>query len=72
MEHREAQIISAIENAAEVTGLAHSTISERGAGNSRLYKRLKEGGEKASCSPEVADRLLNYIDGLIAPEEGAA
>jgi hypothetical protein len=61
MRHRESHIIAKIEKAAKAHKLAPSTICERAVRNTRLYSRLKNNG---SVSADVADRLLEYLEGL--------
>jgi hypothetical protein len=54
---REALIL-AIENFASARGLAPATITSRAVGNSRLYSRLKAGGD---CTTEIASRVRAFI-----------
>lgn len=54
------EIILAIEAYASRHGLSPSTVTERAVRNSRLYSRLKAGGD---CTTEVAARVLEYIGG---------
>jgi hypothetical protein len=52
------QIISAIEGYAKKAGLSPSTVTGRAVANSRLYDRMKNGGD---CTTEVAARLSAYM-----------
>ncbi len=54
----QADLISRIECFARNRGVAPATVTSRAVGNSRLYKRLKNGG---SCTFSTADRILTYI-----------
>lgn len=53
-----AQLISEIERFASSKGVAPATVTSRAVGNSRLYRRLKNG---KSCTLGVADRLRQYM-----------
>ncbi|SEL41226.1 hypothetical protein SAMN04488032_1277 [Pacificibacter marinus] len=52
-------IIIAVEAFAGNKGISPATVTSRAVGNSRLYARMKQGGD---CTTEVAARLLAYID----------
>lgn len=52
------QIIRAIQECAERTGLSPSTITGRAVGNSRLYQRLVDGGD---VTTEIAAKLMAHI-----------
>lgn len=52
------QLIRAIRDYAEKTGLSPSTITLRAVNNSRLYDRLERGGD---CTTEIAGRLAAYM-----------
>lgn len=52
-------IIIAVEAFAGGRGISPATVTSRAVGNSRLYARMKKGGD---CTTEVAARLLAYID----------
>jgi hypothetical protein len=53
------QLISAIEAFAAEATLAPATITSRAVGNSRLYARLKEGGD---CTTEISGKVAAFID----------
>lgn len=59
-----AQLISEIERFASSKGVAPATVTSRAVGNSRLYRRLKDG---KSCTLGVADRLRQYMTDNPAP-----
>lgn len=52
------QLLSEIESYASKHGIAPATVTSRAVGNSRLHKRLCEGG---SCTLGVADRLRQFM-----------
>jgi hypothetical protein len=53
------QIISRIETFAASQGIAPATVTSRAVGNSRLYRRMLQGGD---CTTEVAARIVRYIE----------
>lgn len=53
-----AQLISEIECYAAERHVAPATVTSRAVGNSRLYRRLKDG---KSCTLSVAERLRKYM-----------
>tara|TARA_X000001316_G_C894575_1_gene15045 strand:+ start:124 stop:333 length:210 start_codon:yes stop_codon:yes gene_type:complete len=53
-----AQLISEIERFATESQVAPATVTSRAVGNSRLYRRLKDG---KSCTLSVAERLRKYM-----------
>jgi hypothetical protein len=53
------QIISRIETFAAAQGIAPATVTSRAVGNSRLYRRMRQGGD---CTTEVAARIVRYIE----------
>lgn len=60
-------LISRIEAFAQRRGWQPATVTSRAVGNSRLYRRLKEGG---TCTLSVADRLIEFMDtSPVDPEE---
>lgn len=61
-------LIQAIEAHAAKRSLAPATITSRAVQNSRLYQRLKDGGD---CTTEIARKIMEYIAGD-AQEAGAA
>ncbi|MFV1753445.1 hypothetical protein, partial [Phaeobacter sp. JH18-37] len=61
-----AQLISEIEKFASLRGIAPATVTSRAVGNSRLYRRLKDG---KSCTLGVADRLRRYMADNPAPAD---
>ena len=52
------ELITAIEAYAKRSNLSPATITGRAVGNSRLYQRLKDGGD---CTLQVARRVRDYI-----------
>lgn len=52
-------VISRIEEFCRRSGLAPATVTVRAVGNSRLYGRLKAGGD---CTTAVAARVLAWLD----------
>lgn len=60
------EIITAIEAYAERHNLSPSTVTGRAVNNSRLYARMKDGGD---CTTEIAAKLLDFIAG--GASEGA-
>jgi hypothetical protein len=50
------QIISAIEAHAARNNIAPATVTSRIVGNSRLYARLKAGGD---CTLEIAQKIID-------------
>jgi len=52
------QIIQAIEAHAKDRNIAPATVTSRAVGNSRLYQRLKAGGD---CTTEVVARLQSFM-----------
>lgn len=58
-------LITQIEDAAKRKGIAPATVTSRAVGNSRLYRRLKDGGD---CTTEVACRVMAFI-AAETPEE---
>lgn len=52
-------LISQIEEFAQRRGLAPATVTSRAVGNSRLYSRLRAGGD---CTTTVAERLVRWMD----------
>lgn len=64
------QLIDAIEAHALRRGIAPATVTSRAVENSRLYHRLKAGGD---CTTGIAERILAFIASDTAtPEQGAA
>lgn len=57
------QLISRIEECASVAGIAPATVTGRAVGNSRLYRRLKGGGD---CTTEIAAKVDSYISSRLA------
>lgn len=53
------RLISEIETFARIRGIAPSTVTSRAVGNSRLYRRMKDG--QGGCTLEVAGRVIDYI-----------
>jgi hypothetical protein len=53
-------LIQAIEAHAAKRNLAPATITSRAVQNSRLYSRLKDGGD---CTTEIAAKVLDWISG---------
>ena len=62
------QIIAEIERHSLLTNLAPATICDRAVGNSRLFKRLLEGGE---CLPRTARKLRAWMGLGARPGEDA-
>jgi len=60
-------IIKAIEAFSERSGLAPATITGRAVGNSRLYQRMKDGGD---CTTEIGKRIIAFIE-VPASQAGA-
>lgn len=52
-------LIFQIEQFAANNGVAPATVTSRAVGNSRLYRRLKAGGD---CTLDIARRLIGYMD----------
>lgn len=63
------EIISEIEAFAAKHGIAPATVTSRAVGNSRLYKRMVDGGD---CTTEIAGRLRDFIAKAEAPNEAGA
>ena len=61
-------LIEAIEAHAAKRQLAPATITSRAVQNSRLYSRLKDGGD---CTTEIAGKIIAYIE-ADQPQAGAA
>lgn len=51
-------LIAQIEAFAAANGIAPATVTSRAVGNSRLYRRMKEGG---GCNVRVANRLIEFM-----------
>jgi len=51
-------LISEIERHAQERGIAPATVTSRAVGNSRLYHRLKSGGD---CTMTIAERLRAFM-----------
>jgi hypothetical protein len=67
-----ADLIANIEAFAQRHGIAPATVTSRAVANSRLYRRMKDGG---SCSLTIAERLVTYMaaqEATPTPEEDAA
>lgn len=65
---REALILE-IEAFAERHGIAPATVTSRAVSNSRLYRRMKEGG---GCNVIVAEKLRAYMATELAPQTRGA
>jgi hypothetical protein len=52
------QLIQQIEDYSARTGLAPSTITGRAVNNSRLFKRMVDGGD---CTTKIAAKLVTYM-----------
>lgn len=52
------QLIKLIERFASAHGIAPATVTSRAVGNSRLYRRLKDG---KSCTLNVAERIRSFV-----------
>ena len=61
------QIIAAIEAHAARRGIAPATITSRAVGNSRLYKRMVDGGD---CTTGIAKRIVAFIASDAPKSEG--
>lgn len=63
-------VISRIDEFCRRRGVAPATVTGRAVGNSRLYARLKAGGD---CTTAVAARVLAWLEaqepGLSEPAE---
>lgn len=63
-------LIKAIEDHARRRGIAPATVTSRAVANSRLYARLKAGGD---CTTSVAGRIVQFIkDDSPEDQKGAA
>lgn len=63
-------IIAAIEECAALMGLAPATITGRVVGNSRLYRRMINGGD---CTTEIGKKLIEFRSDLInSKQKGVA
>lgn len=64
----ENNLICEIEQFAERLNIAPATVTSRAVGNSRLYKRLKDGG---SCTMRIADRVREFMADSDRKEDAA-
>lgn len=62
-------IIAQIEAFAAKRGIAPATVTSRAVGNSRLYKRMKDGGD---CTTEIAAKLLAFIEAEATHKQSGA
>jgi len=65
-------LITAIEAHSIRFGVAPATITSRAVGNSRLYDRLKGGGD---CTTTIAAKIISFIEGDAtrrSPDPGAS
>lgn len=53
------QLINAIEAHAQRRGLAPATVTSRAVGNSRLHRRLVDGGD---CTTGIAAKIIAFIE----------
>ncbi len=63
------ELIRAIEGFADAHGIAPATVTSRAVGNSRLYRRLKDGGD---CTTEVLQRVVAHMNEALQNQRGAA
>ena len=55
----QATLLKRIEDFAEGHGIAPATVTSRAVQNSRLYRRMKDGG---GCTIAIAEKLTAYMD----------
>lgn len=62
------QIIEAIEACAARRNIAPATVTSRAVGNSRLYERLRAGGD---CTLDIAAKVIAFTETEATVDKGA-